>query len=68
MVEEAGGKKPKAPKIYTAAGLRKELGSVPAGVREGSGRIFALTNIGGDPIILLVEKRFGAWRVVGFSR
>ena len=38
------------------------------GVHAVAGHFAALTNIGGDPIILLVEKRFGAWRVVGFSR
>ncbi|HFE47078.1 MAG TPA: hypothetical protein ENJ18_16600 [Nannocystis exedens] len=68
MVEEAQEKRPKYPEIYTAAELRKELGSVPAGVREGSGRIFALTKIAGDPVILMIEKRFGAWRVIGIAR
>ena len=68
MVEEAKGGRPKAPVIYSAAKLRKELGSVPAGVHEGSGRIFALTKISGDPVILMVEKRFGAWRVIGLAR
>jgi TonB family protein len=60
--------KPKAAKIYTAAGLRKVFGSVPAGVQEGAGRLFALTKVGSDYVILVLEKKFGSWRVVGVSR
>jgi TonB family protein len=60
--------KPKATKLYTAAGLRKLYGSVPAGVQEGDGRIFALTRIGSEYVILMLEKRFGTWKVVGVSR
>lgn len=68
MVEEAEGKKPKKPKLFTAAGLRKVFGSVPAGVSEGSGRVYALTKVGGDFLILVLEKKFGAYKVVGIAR
>ncbi len=60
--------KPKAAKVYTAAGLRKVFGSVPAGVQEGTGKLYALTKVGSDYVILMLEKKFGSWRVVGISR
>ncbi len=69
MHEEAkGAGKPKAAKIYTAAGLRKVFGSVPAGVQEGAGKVYAVTKVGPDYVILVLEKKFGSWRVVGVSR
>jgi hypothetical protein len=68
MKSEAKGKKPKAAKVFTAAGLRKVFGSVPGGVQEGSSRVYALTKIGGDYVVLLLEKKFGSWRVVGITR
>lgn len=63
---EAG--RPKAAKIYTAAGLRKLFGSAPAGVQEGTGRVYALTKIGTELVVLVLDKRFGSWRVVGVAR
>jgi hypothetical protein len=66
--EAKGQGKPKAANVYTAAGLRKVFGSVPAGIQEGAGRLFGLTKIGSDYVILVLEKKFGSWRVVGVSR
>ncbi len=69
MHEEAkSAGRPKGSKVYTAAGLRKVFGSVPAGVAEGSNRIYALTKIGGEYVVLILEKKFGSWRVVGVTR
>ena len=69
MSEEAkSAGKPKAAKVYTAAGLRKVFGSVPAGVQEGSRRVYGLTKVGTEYVVLLLEKKFGSWRVVGVAR
>ena len=68
QVEAKAAGKPKAAKVYTAAGLRKVFGSVPAGIEEGAGKLFALTKVGPDYVILILEKKFGSWRVVGVSR
>ncbi|HET6585292.1 MAG TPA: hypothetical protein VFG69_17660, partial [Nannocystaceae bacterium] len=69
MIEEAkAAGRPKAAKVYTAAGLRKVFGSVPAGVQEGGGKLYALTKVGSDYVILVLEKKFGTWRVVGVTR
>src|SRR5690606_5599580 len=68
MVGETGGQRPKGTKVYTASGLRKVFGSVPSGVQEGIPRVYALTRFGKDYVILMLERRFGAWRVVGWSR
>jgi hypothetical protein len=64
--KEAG--KPSPAKIYTASGLRKVFGSVPAGVEEGGVRVYGLTKVGGEYLVLLLEKKFGRWRVVGMAR
>lgn len=68
MLDEAGGGKPGASEVMTAAGLRKRFGSVPAGVQEGLGRNYAVAKIKGEPFILILERRFGDWRVVGVAR
>lgn len=68
MLDEAGGGTPGASEVLTAAGLRKRFGSVPAGVQEGLGRNYALSKIKGEPFILILERRFGDWRVVGVAR
>ena len=67
MIEEADGK-PGTSTVYTAGGLRKRFGSVPSGVMEGLGRNYAVTKLGGEVFILLLEKHFGSWKVVGVAR
>ncbi len=67
MISEAGGK-PGAVTVHTAGGLRKLFGSVPSGVMEGLGRNYAVTKVGGETFILLLEKHFGSWKVVGVAR
>ncbi len=69
MAEEAKGTgKPTPAKVYTASGLRKVFGSVPAGVQEGQARVYGLSKIGGEYLVLILEKKFGRWRVVGIAR
>lgn len=68
MAEEVDGKSASVDGTYTAAGLRKKYGSVPAGVEEGEGRLYTVVDIGGDSVILMLEKRFGSWRVIGVTR
>ena len=68
MIDESRGAAVSDATIYSAAGLRRKFGSVPAGVSEGRGRMYATAKIGGQTTILLLEQRFGAWRIVGLSR
>lgn len=68
MAEEVQGKSASVDGTFTAAGLRKKYGSVPAGVEEGEGRLYTVVDIGGDSVILMLEKRFGSWRVIGVTR
>src|SRR5690606_1260885 len=68
MLDESGGGAPGAAEMFTAAGLRKRFGSVPAGVQEGLGRNYAVTKIRGEQLVLILERRFGDWRVVGVAR
>lgn len=55
-------------KVHTAAGLRQVFGSVPAGVQEGSGHVYALAKVRGEYLVLILHKKFGAWRIVGTTR
>jgi TonB family protein len=68
LAEVGAGGSPSAAKLYTAAALRRTLGSVPDGVQEGESRIYALTRIGSDLVVLILEKAFSAWRIVGVAR
>ena len=68
MVEEVSGSRQGPVSVYSAAGMRKAFGSLPAGVSEGEGRAYAVANIGGDRLVLILQKKFGAWRVVGTTR
>ncbi|MBZ5713530.1 TonB family protein [Nannocystis pusilla] len=68
MLDEAGSGTPGPAEVFTAAGLRKRFGSVPAGVQEGLGRNYAVSKVRGEPFILILERRFGDWRVVGVAR
>lgn len=67
LTAEAGSKS-KGSRVYTASQLRKVFGSVPAGVQEGEPRVYVLTKFGDDFVVLLLERKFGAWRVVGTTR
>ena len=68
MVDELEGTRQGAVKVYTAAALRKEFGSVPAGVSAGEGQAYAVAKIGSDRLVLVLKKKFGAWRVIGMTR
>ncbi|PRQ03376.1 hypothetical protein ENSA5_16520 [Enhygromyxa salina] len=68
LADEVAGKSAKVDKTYTAASLRKKFGSVPAGVEEGEGRLYTVVEIGGDTVILMLEKRYGSWRIIGITR
>jgi hypothetical protein len=68
VVDEASGTKTVAVEVMSAAGVRRRFGSVPAGVQEGSGRLFGVAKVGGDTFILILEKTFGSWRVSGITR
>ncbi len=68
MTQEAGNKLEGSVKVYTAAGLRKRFGSVPAGVQEGEDEVYAVFTVSGDTVVLVLRYKFGAWRVVGMTR
>jgi pyridoxal biosynthesis lyase PdxS len=55
-------------KVHTAASLRKVYGAVPAGVREGEGRLYAAARIGEGLVVLTLTAEGGRWRVTGISR
>ena len=68
MAEEAGDERDGPVKVLTASGFRKAFGAVPAGMAAGTGRLFAGVAVGGDTFVLVLDKRFGAWRITGLTR
>ena len=68
LSEEVAGKPAKVTGTYTAAGLRRKFGSVPAGIEEGEGKLYSVVEVGGDVVILMLQKRYGSWRVTGMTR
>ncbi|RMG99201.1 MAG: hypothetical protein D6705_03825, partial [Deltaproteobacteria bacterium] len=60
--------RPKGSKIVTAAELRRLFGGVPAGVLEGGKQLYAVTRIGDELLVLIVDRPLGAYRVVGIAR
>ena len=68
MITVVSGSRQGPVKVYSTAGLRKAFGSLPAGVHEGEGRAYAVAKIGTDRLVLILQKKFGAWRIVGTTR
>jgi TonB family protein len=68
LAEEADGATARVEGVFSAAQLRKRFGSVPAGIEEGDGRLYALAKVGGDTIVLVLDKRFSRWKVTGIAR
>jgi hypothetical protein len=68
VVAEHEGVKIGEPTVHTAAELRKRLGALPAGVQEGSGRLYAIVRADGDAVVLILERAMGRWRVIGVTR
>ncbi len=68
MIDDSRGLKASGVKIYTAAQLRRKFGSLPAGVEEGSGDLYATVKVGNETLTLVLRKRFGRWKVSGFTR
>jgi hypothetical protein len=56
--------------LFTAAGLRAEIGKLPPGLDDGSGLLFALapSDGGHDVLVLVLGRRTAGWRAVGFVR
>ena len=54
--------------VNTAAQLRRRYGSLPAGVREGSDRLYVEFQAGSDTIFLIMGRTIGRWRVQGLAR
>jgi TonB family protein len=55
--------------IFSAAGLRGKLGTLPRGVDENAGYLFALAKAGNELFVLvLAQEGVGDWRIVGLAR
>ncbi len=58
--------------VYSAAGARGVLGTLPQGFADDTRILFALARLGGsagsDTFVLVLSPRFGDWKAVGFFR
>jgi TonB family protein len=65
--ESSNARHVRALQVYSPAGVRGVLGSLPPGFDEG-GMLFAVADIGGEGFVAVLAPRNGGWRVVGLVR
>jgi TonB family protein len=69
LLEESSGKREvRALQIYSPAGARGALGSLPPGFDDGTGALYAVAQISGDTFILVLGQRSGLWKPIGLVR
>lgn len=54
--------------LLTAAGLRQRIGTLPRGVRPGTGQLYVVARYGSDDLVLVLDRRGQRWAVVGIAR
>jgi TonB family protein len=54
--------------LYSAAGIRGVLGSLPQVFGDGAGLLFAVAQAGGDTFVLVLERNQNVWRATGLIR
>jgi outer membrane biosynthesis protein TonB len=65
--EAEGNRRVENVEVYTAAGIRGRLGSLPPG-GESQGMYFAVGRVGSEDWVLLLKKSSQGWRVAGMTR
>lgn len=55
-------------RVETAAGLRKMIGKLPPGLDDGSGMLYAVTEVDGDTLILPLVATPQGWKAAGLIR
>jgi TonB C terminal len=69
LLEESSARREvRALQIYSPAGARGALGSLPPGFDEGAGALFAVAHISGDTFVLVLGQRSGHWKAIGLVR
>ncbi|MBC8131769.1 MAG: TonB family protein, partial [Deltaproteobacteria bacterium] len=68
LVAESPVRTTTAVSIETAAGLRKLLGKLPPGLDDGAGAVFAISQVDGDMMILLLARTGAGWKISGLVR
>ncbi|MBC8132160.1 MAG: hypothetical protein H7X95_04200 [Deltaproteobacteria bacterium] len=68
LVAESPVRTTTAVTVETAAGLRKLVGKLPPGLDDGAGALFAISQVDGDTMILLLARTGAGWKVSGLVR
>jgi hypothetical protein len=66
--ESTGRREVRALQVFSPAGARGALGSLPPGFDDGAGALFAVGQIAGDTFVLVLGQRSGAWKAIGLVR
>jgi TonB family protein len=68
LVDESGGNREvRGLQLFSPAGARGALGSLPAGFDDGS-TLFAVAQVSGDTFVLVLANKSGSWKPVGLVR
>ena len=68
LLEESGGQRSvRGLQLFSPAGARGALGSLPGGFEEGN-LLFGVADVGGDKFVLVLGQRSGAWKALGLVR
>jgi TonB family protein len=65
--ESPSPRKVRGLQLYSPAGARGALGSLPEGF-DDTGSLFAVAQVNGDTFVLVLAKQKGAWKAVGLVR
>lgn len=68
-LEDAGSRPvPRALQLYSSAGARAAMGSLPPGFEDETDVLYATAHIAGDTFVLVVDRGKSGWKAVGLFR
>jgi outer membrane biosynthesis protein TonB len=68
LEESEGTRTVRSMQLYSPAGARGALGSLPPGFDEGGPALFAIAHVSGDTFVLVLGQKAGVWRPIGLVR
>jgi TonB family protein len=68
MDESASPRKVRTLQLYSPAGVRGALGTMPPGFDDDAASLFAVAEVSGDTFVLVLGKKSGVWRAIGLVR
>jgi TonB family protein len=68
LLDEIPARKVQALDVYSPAGARGALGSLPLGFEDDTGTLFAVARVSGETFVLVLGRGKGGWKAVGLVR